>query len=51
MIKRLALVLVALSTSLFACGCVQDIWNAYIAGVAKFTGDTTYNVLDTYFPL
>jgi hypothetical protein len=50
-IKRLALVLVALSTSLFASGCVQDIWNSYIAAVAKFTGDTTYNILDTFFPI
>ncbi len=51
MLKRLAFVLVALSSSLFASGCVQDIWNSYIAAVAKFAGDTTYSILDTYFPL
>ena len=51
MIKRLALVLVALSSSLFASGCVQDLWNAYVGGAADFVGDKVYDVLDTYFPI
>ncbi len=51
MIKRLALVLVALSSSLFASGCVQDIWNAYIGSVAKFVGDKVYDILNTNFPI
>ncbi len=51
MIKRLALVLVAMSSSLFASGCVQDVWNSYIAAVAKYVGDTTYDILTTNIPL
>lgn len=49
MIKRLVLVLSAMSSCLFASGCVQDLWAAYIAA-SGYTTTTTTALLEQYLP-
>ena len=50
MVKKLALVLVAMGSTLFASGCVQDLWNAAIAGAATYTGATVNSLLQDFLP-
>ncbi len=50
MVKKFALVLVAMGSTLFVSGCVQDLWNAAIVGAGKYTSATVEALLTDYLP-
>lgn len=50
MLKRIALVLAVMGSSLFTSSCVQQLWDAYLKGAANYITATTTELLDTYLP-
>ena len=50
MLKRIALVLAVMGSSLFTSGCVQELWDAYLQGVASYITATTTDLLETFLP-
>jgi hypothetical protein len=49
-VKKVAFVVFAMGSTLFASGCVQDLWNAAIAGAAKYTATTVETLLNDFLP-